>query len=53
MLADAYVAFRASFSEGDFERQDVDDTSSRYLILDDTTLSKTGKCIKDPYTANC
>jgi predicted nucleic acid-binding Zn finger protein len=30
---------------------DVDDTSSRYLIFDDTTLSKTGKRIKDSYTA--
>jgi predicted nucleic acid-binding Zn finger protein len=30
---------------------DVDDSSSRYLIFDDTTLSKTGKRIKDSYTA--
>ena len=30
---------------------DVDDTSSRYLIFDDTMLSKTGKLIKDSYTA--
>ena len=31
--------------------RDVDDSSSRYLIFDDTTLSKTGKRIKDAYTA--
>lgn len=52
MLADAYVVSRASFSEDDVSQdRDVDDSSSCYLIFDDTTLSKSGKRVKDAYTA--
>ncbi len=46
MLADAYVASCASFLTVTSKDSDVDDTSSRYLIFDDTTLSKTGKRIE-------
>src|SRR5690554_547647 len=43
MLADAYVASCASFLTVMSKDSDVDDTSSRYLMFDDTILSKTGK----------